>query len=161
MPREQTVTDEWRHCGDFIGLCAQRRTQKQQHEAAQGGAHAEAAARGGTGRTRQHYTAQAEQTQQTFVLGALSAASISGGRSGSPRRTAAMRTVTADGLADDAALMKQIANARRVVSVVGAGLSTSSGIPDFRSSGGLYDQVKAKYNLRSGTDLFDANLFRV
>lgn len=34
---------------------------------------------------------------------------------------------------------------RKVVVMAGAGISVSAGIPDFRSKGGLYDQVRAKY----------------
>ena len=37
-----------------------------------------------------------------------------------------------------AKLNKMIADARRIVILTGAGISTSSGIPDFRSADGLY-----------------------
>ena len=72
-----------------------------------------------------------------------------------------MRSVTLEEVREDEPLRRQLRAARRVVCVVGAGLSTSSGIPDFRSAGGLYEHVKNKYSVRNGADLFDANLFRV
>ncbi|CAE6385707.1 unnamed protein product [Rhizoctonia solani] len=55
-----------------------------------------------------------------------------------------------------------VAKARRIVVVTGAGISCSSGIPDFRSSDGLYNLVKERYPdvVMKGRDLFDASLFR-
>ncbi|CAE6462200.1 unnamed protein product [Rhizoctonia solani] len=55
-----------------------------------------------------------------------------------------------------------VAKARRIVVVTGAGISCSSGIPDFRSSDGLYNLVKERYPdvVMKGRDLFDAALFR-
>ncbi|KAG0237879.1 hypothetical protein BGW41_008305 [Actinomortierella wolfii] len=52
--------------------------------------------------------------------------------------------------------------AKRTIVITGAGISCSSGIPDFRSADGLYNLVKAKYpkTVLKGKDLFDANLFR-
>lgn len=44
------------------------------------------------------------------------------------------------------ALKKIIYNSKRIVIFSGAGLSTPSGIPDFRSSNGLYNQ-KSNYNI--------------
>src|SRR6187397_1027445 len=41
-----------------------------------------------------------------------------------------------------AALARLIADARRVVVFTGAGISTESGIPDFRSPGGVWDKMK-------------------
>ncbi|KZT57871.1 DHS-like NAD/FAD-binding domain-containing protein [Calocera cornea HHB12733] len=60
------------------------------------------------------------------------------------------------------ALSLAVARARRVIVVTGAGISCSSGIPDFRSSDGLYSLVKARYPsvVLKGRDLFDASLFR-
>ncbi|CAE6508237.1 unnamed protein product [Rhizoctonia solani] len=55
-----------------------------------------------------------------------------------------------------------VAKAKRIVVVTGAGISCSSGIPDFRSSDGLYNLVKERYPdvVMKGRDLFDAALFR-
>ncbi len=43
--------------------------------------------------------------------------------------------------------------------LVGAGISTASGIPDFRSENGIFHQVKEKYNLSKPEDLFSKKLF--
>ncbi|XP_017476296.1 PREDICTED: NAD-dependent protein deacetylase Sirt2-like isoform X1 [Rhagoletis zephyria] len=48
---------------------------------------------------------------------------------------------------------------KRIITMVGAGISTSSGIPDFRSPGsGLYDNLQ-KYNLPHPTDIFELDYF--
>ncbi|EIW70370.1 hypothetical protein TREMEDRAFT_16281, partial [Tremella mesenterica DSM 1558] len=54
-----------------------------------------------------------------------------------------------------------VIKARRIVVVSGAGISCSSGIPDFRSPQGLYSLVKAKYpdQVVSGKELFSSSLF--
>ena len=44
-----------------------------------------------------------------------------------------------------AALARMIADARRVVVFTGAGISTESGIPDFRSPGGVWSKMKPIY----------------
>ena len=63
------------------------------------------------------------------------------------------------------ALAKQIVKSKRVAFVVGAGISTASGIPDFRSaSQGLFATLKEKNSdvkLASGKDLFHSNVFQV
>jgi hypothetical protein len=51
-----------------------------------------------------------------------------------------------------------------VMDAAGAGISCASGIPDFRSSEGLFEQLKKQHpeaRLSSGKDLFDASLFSV
>ncbi|KAH6916009.1 hst3 protein [Coprinopsis sp. MPI-PUGE-AT-0042] len=55
-----------------------------------------------------------------------------------------------------------VAKRKKIVVVTGAGISCSCGIPDFRSSDGLYNLVKERYPdvVLKGRDLFDASLFR-
>ncbi|KAG2155621.1 DHS-like NAD/FAD-binding domain-containing protein [Suillus clintonianus] len=55
-----------------------------------------------------------------------------------------------------------VAKSKKIVVVTGAGISCSCGIPDFRSSDGLYSLVKERYPdiVLKGRDLFDASLFR-
>ncbi|KAF7307102.1 HST3 protein [Mycena indigotica] len=59
-------------------------------------------------------------------------------------------------------LSLSVAKCKKIVVVTGAGISCSSGIPDFRSSDGLYALVKEQYPdvVLKGRDLFDASLFR-
>ncbi|KAJ2802614.1 NAD-dependent deacetylase hst3, partial [Coemansia guatemalensis] len=58
------------------------------------------------------------------------------------------------------ALVQRVAGARRVVAVTGAGISVNSGIPDFRSSDGLFRQIQAAHGglVAKGRDLFDASV---
>ncbi|KAI7869693.1 DHS-like NAD/FAD-binding domain-containing protein [Spinellus fusiger] len=55
-----------------------------------------------------------------------------------------------------------VARSKRVLVITGAGISCSGGIPDFRSSDGLYNLVKKKHpkTVLRGQELFDATLFR-
>ncbi|KAI6120576.1 DHS-like NAD/FAD-binding domain-containing protein [Pisolithus croceorrhizus] len=55
-----------------------------------------------------------------------------------------------------------VAKCKKIVIVTGAGISCSCGIPDFRSSDGLYALVKEQFPdvVMKGRDLFDASLFR-
>ncbi|XP_037047824.1 NAD-dependent protein deacetylase Sirt2 [Bradysia coprophila] len=49
---------------------------------------------------------------------------------------------------------------KKIITMVGAGISTSAGIPDFRSKGtGLYHNLK-KYNLPYPTAIFEVDYFR-
>jgi hypothetical protein len=58
--------------------------------------------------------------------------------------------------------MKLLANAKRVIAVAGAGISVAAGIPDFRSSTGLFSTLKADTKFKpSGKQLFDASVYKV
>ncbi|KAI0833272.1 DHS-like NAD/FAD-binding domain-containing protein [Trametes gibbosa] len=57
-------------------------------------------------------------------------------------------------------VIKTILKARRIAVVCGAGISVRAGIPDFRSSQGLFQTLKKDHpTLSSGKDLFDASVF--
>jgi hypothetical protein len=62
-------------------------------------------------------------------------------------------------------LARQVARSKKVAFIVGAGISTASGIPDFRSSTtGLFASLREKnpeLKIASGKDLFHSNLFQV
>ena len=50
---------------------------------------------------------------------------------------------------------------RKIVVIAGAGISVSAGIPDFRSSAGLFSSLRKEHKLKSsGKDLFDASVYR-
>ena len=48
---------------------------------------------------------------------------------------------------------------KKIVFLVGAGISTSAGIPDFRSENGLFNQIKEKYDLDSPEQFFHIDYF--
>jgi NAD-dependent SIR2 family protein deacetylase len=52
-----------------------------------------------------------------------------------------------------------INNARKIVVFTGAGISTNCGIPDFRSSDGIYALVEKEYNLPYPEAVFDISYF--
>ncbi|KAL6302343.1 DHS-like NAD/FAD-binding domain-containing protein [Sparassis latifolia] len=57
-------------------------------------------------------------------------------------------------------VVKALLKARRIAVVCGAGISVQAGIPDFRSSEGLFQTLKKDNpTLTSGRDLFDASVF--
>ncbi|KAJ2711248.1 NAD-dependent deacetylase hst3 [Coemansia spiralis] len=58
-------------------------------------------------------------------------------------------------------IQRAVQGCQRCLVITGAGISVSSGIPDFRSPGGLFQQLKQRYPgaVSSGRDLFDATLF--
>ncbi|KAI9644714.1 hypothetical protein NHQ30_006740 [Ciborinia camelliae] len=50
---------------------------------------------------------------------------------------------------------------RKIVVVAGAGISVSAGIPDFRSSTGLFSSLRTQHKLKSsGKELFDASVYK-
>ncbi|KAE8349308.1 DHS-like NAD/FAD-binding domain-containing protein [Aspergillus coremiiformis] len=58
-------------------------------------------------------------------------------------------------------LTKTIRRHRKIVVIAGAGISTAAGIPDFRSTDGLFTSLKKKHNLKaSGKLLFDAAVYQ-
>ncbi|PNS19941.1 NAD-dependent protein deacetylase hst4 [Sphaceloma murrayae] len=58
-------------------------------------------------------------------------------------------------------LVRVLHKRRKIVVVAGAGISVSAGIPDFRSSTGLFTSLRAEHNLKgSGKNLFDASVYK-
>ncbi|KAK9376203.1 DHS-like NAD/FAD-binding domain-containing protein [Lipomyces chichibuensis] len=59
------------------------------------------------------------------------------------------------------ALYCMLRKCRRLVVVVGAGISVGAGIPDFRSSTGLFQTVKDDFKLKgSGQAMFDSSVYK-
>ncbi|KAM0668004.1 hypothetical protein ACQRIT_002707 [Beauveria bassiana] len=58
-------------------------------------------------------------------------------------------------------LLSVLHKKKKIVVVAGAGISVSAGIPDFRSSNGLFATTKKQYNVKSsGKHLFDASVYK-
>jgi NAD+-dependent protein deacetylase SIR2 len=58
-------------------------------------------------------------------------------------------------------LLKALRKRRKIVVIAGAGISVSAGIPDFRSSHGLFRSLRAEHKLKSsGKELFDASVYK-
>ena len=49
---------------------------------------------------------------------------------------------------------------KKIVFLTGAGVSTAAGIPDFRSKGGIFEQLQLKYNLPTPEDFFSIDVFQ-
>lgn len=56
-------------------------------------------------------------------------------------------------------VVRLLKECQRILVITGAGISTSLGIPDFRSEGGIYSRLQ-KYNLTDPQEMFDIHLFR-
>lgn len=48
---------------------------------------------------------------------------------------------------------------KKIAFMVGAGISTASGIPDFRSSGGIFEKLQKKYGLEYAETVFELSTF--
>lgn len=58
-------------------------------------------------------------------------------------------------------LLSALRKKKKIVVIAGAGISVSAGIPDFRSSNGLFATTKKQYNVKSsGKHLFDASVYK-
>ena len=58
-------------------------------------------------------------------------------------------------------LLKALRKRRKIVVIAGAGISVSAGIPDFRSSHGLFKSLSKEHKLKnSGKELFDASVYK-
>ncbi|RDW88853.1 DHS-like NAD protein [Coleophoma cylindrospora] len=58
-------------------------------------------------------------------------------------------------------LTKALRGKRKIVVIAGAGISVSAGIPDFRSSTGLFNTLRSEHKLKaSGKHLFDASVYK-
>jgi len=58
-------------------------------------------------------------------------------------------------------VVKLVKEAKNIVVLTGAGISVASGVPDWRSPGGVYDQVQAKYSLPDPHCLFDISYLAI
>ncbi|KAL7273204.1 hypothetical protein RUND412_003961 [Rhizina undulata] len=57
-------------------------------------------------------------------------------------------------------LLKGLRKKKKIVVIAGAGISVGAGIPDFRSSTGLFSSIKTDMKLKtSGKELFDASVY--
>ncbi|KAG0639832.1 Sir2 family histone deacetylase Hst4 [Tuber brumale] len=58
-------------------------------------------------------------------------------------------------------LLKLLRKKKKIVVIAGAGISVGAGIPDFRSSGGLFSSLRNDMKLKtSGKELFDASVYK-
>jgi NAD-dependent histone deacetylase SIR2 len=57
-------------------------------------------------------------------------------------------------------VLNLLRRSKNIMILTGAGISTSCGIPDFRSEGGLYAQLKDEWGLEDPQEMFDIGYFR-
>ncbi|KAF2271539.1 DHS-like NAD/FAD-binding domain-containing protein [Westerdykella ornata] len=80
------------------------------------------------------------------------------------QRTTERLDLTRDNVENDPQLRRLLdvlQKKKKIVVIAGAGISVSAGIPDFRSSGGLFSSLRKQHKLKSsGKDLFDASVYR-
>ncbi|KAL8387811.1 hypothetical protein RB595_009659 [Gaeumannomyces hyphopodioides] len=58
-------------------------------------------------------------------------------------------------------LMTVLRKKKRIVVIAGAGISVSAGVPDFRSSNGLFTTLRGQHKLKSsGKQLFDVSVYK-
>lgn len=67
-----------------------------------------------------------------------------------------------DELRNDLSMLHHVfKQSRRLIVITGAGISVASGIPDFRSTTGLFTSLKGDLKLKgSGKDMFDASVYQ-
>ena len=53
-----------------------------------------------------------------------------------------------------------INNSNKIIILTGAGISVNAGIPDFRSSGGIFQKIKKEFGLSTPEELFDITSFK-
>ncbi|KAM0252088.1 hypothetical protein ACHAQJ_007885 [Trichoderma viride] len=71
------------------------------------------------------------------------------------------KDMTDEEKAQEKRLIAALRKKKKIVVIAGAGISVSAGIPDFRSSSGLFARAKNQHNLKgSGKHLFDASVYR-
>ncbi|KAL2256204.1 hypothetical protein VTK26DRAFT_2025 [Humicola hyalothermophila] len=79
-------------------------------------------------------------------------------------RTTAYINLEDDGIEQDEnleRLLSALRKKKKIVVIAGAGISVSAGIPDFRSSTGLFATLRGQHKLKaSGKHLFDASVYK-
>jgi len=73
-------------------------------------------------------------------------------------RSSDLETIGTDQKRQLEILMKLLRKKKKIVVIAGAGISVGAGIPDFRSSNGLFNTLRTAKN--SGKDLFDASVYK-
>ncbi|KAB5536491.1 DHS-like NAD/FAD-binding domain-containing protein [Coniochaeta sp. 2T2.1] len=72
-----------------------------------------------------------------------------------------MENPTSESDAELDRLLRVLRKKKKIVVIAGAGISVSSGIPDFRSSTGLFKTLPSEHKIKgSGKDLFDASVYK-